>query len=71
MSARVRFIGDKKGWTPIPGIPQDGPAEEFDRAVKEYEAQADGWKGSIEASGLYERYEPKEPAKPAAKKEDE
>lgn len=55
-----KFVGDEKGLEPIPGIPTEASDEEFEAAVKKYEARygREG-KGSIERSGLYRRYGPK------------
>lgn len=65
-----RFVGDKKGLEPLPGLPLEAPDEEFEEAVKRFEAQFGDRsfpdpehpnktltlkaKGSVERSGLYE-----------------
>lgn len=55
-----RFVGDQKGLEPLPGIPLEASDEDFEAAVKAYEASfGDETAGSVKTSGLYEHVKDK------------
>lgn len=62
-----KFVGDKKGLEPLPGLPLASSDIEWKDAMAVYEANASepGAGKAVEASGLYQHTNDKAPATPA------
>jgi hypothetical protein len=51
-----KFVGDKLGKVPLPGVPLEATDAQFNAALKEYEAlNGEGTGAAVKASGLYEQ----------------
>lgn len=62
-----KFVGEKKGLEPLPGLPLAADDAEWKEALALYAANAGdpGAAKAVEASGLYQHVSDKAPAAPA------